>query len=61
MPIPWKHGNPSFPDNKFLAMERLDSLDRRPNKLGLSKIYDMNIQNMIDKGYAERVPIEELI
>ena len=60
LPIPWQPGKPEFPNNKFLAQCRLDSLDKRLNKLDLVKVYDVKMQSMIDKDYAERVSVDEL-
>ena len=60
LPIPWQPGKPEFPNNKFLAQCRLNSLDKRLNKLDFVKVYDVKMQSMIDKDYAERVSVDEL-
>ena len=60
LPIPWKDGQPAFPNNKGLAIGRLQSQVTRLNKVGLMKTYDDNVTNMVSNGYAERVPESEL-
>ena len=60
LPIPWRNGTANLPDNKFMAKHRLDSLNKRLAKTGLTEIYDSNLKTMVEKGYAERVPDDEL-
>ena len=60
LPIPWRNGTANLPDNKFMAKHRLDSLHKRLAKTGLTEIYDSNLKTMVEKGYAERVPNDEL-
>ena len=60
LPIPWKDGRPSLPDNKYVAKCRLDSLLRRLEKINMMSAYDENIRKMITEGYAELVPENEL-
>ena len=61
LPIPWKQGRPCLPNNKYIAMSRLESQVKRLNKNGLLSMYDENINQMVSKGYAERVPKSELL
>ena len=60
LPIPWKDGQPALPNNKGLAIGRLQSQVKRLNKVGLMKTYDDNVTSMVSNGYAERVPESEL-
>ena len=60
LPIPWKGDRPNFPNNKYVAECRLISLSKRLEKTGLFTRYDENIAKMLDKGYVERVPDQEL-
>ena len=60
LPIPWRQGRPSLPNNRYLAMCRLNSQMKRLNKSGLMDDYGNELTKMIDKGYAERVPEDEL-
>ena len=60
LPIPWRNGTANLPDNKFMAKHRLESLNKRLAKAGLTEIYDSNLKTMVERGYAERVPDDEL-
>ena len=60
LPIPWKQGYADLPNNKFMAQCRLNSLTKRLERTGITDIYDKTIQKMIDSGYAERVPENQL-
>ena len=60
LPIPWRECRPSLPNNRYLAVCRLESQVKRLNKSGLTQSYDEGIHAMLDKGYAERVPDSEL-
>ena len=60
VPIPWRGGVPTLPDNRSLASHRLHSLVRRLDKLGIRDRYDAEIRKLLDKGYAEPVPDDEL-
>ena len=60
LPIPWRECRPSLPNNRYLAVCRLESQVKRLNKSGLTQSYDEGIRAMLDKGYAERVPDSEL-
>lgn len=61
LPIPWRQRELKFPNNKCVVESRLVSLKRRLQRTGLYKRYDENIDKMIDKGYVERVPNDELM
>lgn len=57
LPIPFKKQPPQLPNNRFLAVKRLQCLQRKLERTpGLKKKYHEGIQELLDKGYAERVP-----
>ena len=60
IPIPWKEGRPNLPNNETQALHRLHSLYTRFQKSCIVDQYDEQIRHFVDKGYAERVPEEEL-
>ena len=60
VPIPWRDGRPNLPNNKVMAMGRLQSQLRRLERCGLTEKYDENVKQMVSKGYAEVVPCSEL-
>ena len=60
LPIPWMDGCPDFPDNYWFARHRLNSVERRLEKLGVKDKYYENFQKMVSKGYVELVPDEEI-
>ena len=60
LPIPWVNDRPCFPDNQYSALHRLHSLKKRLVKKGQYEQYDENISKFMDKGYAEKVPEEEM-
>ena len=60
VPIPWKQGRPSLPNNMYGAMCRLNGLKKRLGKADMIEKYDENISKMIEKEYAEHVPGDEL-
>ena len=60
VPIPWKHGKPSFENNFGVAKHLLDSLVKRLQRDGIIGMYHEAIQKLLDKGYIEKVPQNEL-
>ena len=61
MKIPFAEEPPGLPDNRLMADQRLRSLGRRLGKNpALHDVYKAEIQNLIDQGYAERVPDEDM-
>lgn len=59
--IPFRSKDPNLPDNRVIAEKRLRSLTsrfRRDPKLHAK--YKAGIQERLDKGYAERVPQQEI-
>ena len=61
MDIPFKSKNANLPDNRVIAEKRLRSLTRRFLRYPeLHVKYKGGIQELLDKGYAERVPEQEL-
>ncbi|XP_043227504.1 uncharacterized protein LOC122384292 [Amphibalanus amphitrite] len=60
-PLPLKDQNVKFPDNKKLALKRLFCLKRRlANDKKFSDDYNKFMADSFNKGYAERVPEDEL-
>ncbi|XP_047989293.1 uncharacterized protein LOC125228681 [Leguminivora glycinivorella] len=51
----WKTDNETLPNNKDKAMKRLVSLEKLDRDDGLKAEYSRQIQNLLDKGYAERI------
>ena len=60
LPIPWRDGGPSFPNNRFVAERRLQSLTDRLKRSELSPRYAENVDKMVLDGYAEPVPEDQL-
>ena len=60
VPIPWKEGRPNLPNNETQALHRLHNLYRRLRKSGNVDQYDEQMREFVDKGYAAKVPEEEL-
>ena len=60
LPIPWKDEHPDLPYNFYMAHNQLKSLYKRLDRDGIREKYDEGIQNMLDRGYAEHVPEDEL-
>ena len=60
MPLPLKP-NTQLPNNRLLALKRLQHLKKRlQNDEQLHSDYKTFMSNMISKGYAEKVPPEEI-
>ena len=60
LPIPWKDERPCMPYNRHMAVHRLRNLTTKLNKNGMMDKYSENLVKMLDSGYAEPVPTEEL-
>ena len=61
MNIPFKEDPPEMPDNKSMAQKRLQSLGRRLSRdPELHQRYKAGIDDLIQKGYAEQVPEDEV-
>ncbi|XP_038060160.1 uncharacterized protein LOC119731170 [Patiria miniata] len=59
--IPFKSDTPDLPENRIVAERRLQSLAKRFTKdPGLHSRYCAEIQNLLSRGFAERVPEHEL-
>ena len=58
VPIPWRPGLPSFPNNRFLAMKCLESTVKRLNQRGMTRYYGDGIRKLLEDGHAESVPAE---
>ena len=61
MPLPFKGDEPELPNNRPLALKRLNSLQKRfESDQKYSNAYVEFMDNIISKGYAEKVPTSEL-
>lgn len=61
LPLPFKGDNVQLPNNKVLAISRLNGLKKKlARKEQFFKDYNAFMANMIQKGYSERVPEENL-
>lgn len=60
LPIPWKDGEPSFPDNRFMAEKRLQHTMGKLVREGMLDKYEQGVQKMLSEGHAEEVPEEIL-
>ena len=59
--LPWQEDPPYLPNNKVMAEQRLDLLRKRLTKdRDLHEKYCSAIQDYLTKGYAEKVPENEL-
>ena len=59
LPLPWRNEE-VLPNNKTMALKRLKHLKKKLNKdPQLKAQYTAEIQLMVDKGFAERVPENE--
>ena len=59
--LPWREDPLYLPNNKVMAEQRLDLLRKRLSKdKDLHEKYCSAIQNYLTKGYAEKVPENEL-
>ena len=59
--IPFKHRPPHLPDNRQIAEERLNSLSRRLERdPALKTKYQAGIDDLLAKGYAEKVENDEV-
>ena len=56
VPIPWKEGFPNFPDSKFVAENRLNSLVNKLKRTDNFDKYDQNIKKLLKESHAEPVP-----
>ena len=60
-PLPLKDPSFNFPNNRVMAEQHLHSLKRRMlSNQRLKEEYQTYIENMLDRGYAEVVPEDEL-
>ena len=59
IPIPWRD-NVQVSNNVSLALKRLKSLKSSISKKGIAFQYNAEITKLLDKGYAEPVPIDRL-
>ena len=60
MPLPFWGNTPKLPNNKTLASRRLNKLKTRmENDTKYSQDYMAFMQDIIEKGYAEKAPHEQ--
>ena len=59
IPIPWKD-DVVIPNNIAVARSRLFSLKASLDKRGLTERYNNEIIKLLDSGYAELVPVNEI-
>jgi hypothetical protein len=60
--IPFKRNPPCLPNNLPLAQQRLEGLKRRLRRdESLLKAYTNNMEELIVKGYAERIPANDIV
>ncbi|XP_035657338.1 uncharacterized protein LOC118403009 [Branchiostoma floridae] len=61
IPLPFRNSPPELPNNKQVALQRANHLRRKMTKNGsFQEEYTLFMQKIIEKGYAERVPTEQL-
>jgi len=60
MRMPWKPGQPSFPDNRSMAKQRLESLERKLMRSGKSDVYNEEIQKLVDSEFCVRLKPDEV-
>ena len=61
LPIPFRDEHPHLPDAKGMALKRLISLSKRLSRdERLHTEYARGVQDLLDKGYAEEVPEDEI-
>ena len=60
LPIQWKHGPQHLPDNYEMADKRLVILRETLDRENRDELYDVEINKMLNKGYAENVPPDTL-
>ena len=60
VPIPWKDGRPSMPNNRAQAQGRLDNLIKRLHRGDQFGKYSDQIMKLELDGYSEKVPVEEI-
>ena len=55
--LPWKYENPSLPNNRAMALTRLDLLKRRLEKdVDLKRKYKETVEEYISLGHAQKIP-----
>ena len=60
VPIPWREGAPDFPVNKVMARNRLKSTLRKLSKTGKLDEYSAGMHDMLEQGFAEPVPVNDV-
>ena len=55
--LPWKYEIPSLPNNRAMAVKRLDLLKRRLEKdVDLKRKYEETVEEYISLGHAQKIP-----
>ena len=60
LPIPFKDSKQVMPDNRPYAVKRLNSLEKKLEKVGILDKYEAQLLSMVEDGYMEPVPTQEL-
>ena len=60
IPIPWRNKEELVPNNISVAMYRLKSLNKILIKRGLRDRYNEEIMKLLQNGYAEKIPLDEI-
>ncbi|CAH1277471.1 TRAF3 [Branchiostoma lanceolatum] len=61
VPLPFKNGRPKLPNNKQIALQRAQHVRRKMMRNeSFQQEYTRFMEKIIDKGYAEKVPTEQL-
>ena len=60
IPIPWRNKEELVPNNISVAMYRLKSLNKILIKRGLRDRYNEEIMKLVQDGYAEKIPLDEI-
>ena len=58
--IPWRNKEELVPNNISVAMYRLKSLNKILIKRGLRDRYNEEIMKLVQNGYAEKIPLDEI-
>ena len=61
LPIPWRDRSEALPNNFVVAKSRLDNLHKKLVRGGMCDRYNGEIVKLLEKGYAEKVPVSELV
>ena len=61
LPLLWKNASAQLPESMTMAAKRLDGVKRRLQRDSVLKnMYCLQMQTVLDQGYAEKVPVSEI-